>query len=114
MNLHAAMNLHEIVARALAEDVGAGDATTAATVPEAATARGLVRQKAAGVVFGFDAAEEAFRQAVLRIRRPVPGWKQALEEGVHHAAELRSGPGGVPQQLQLGAAGGGEAPRVRP
>ena len=43
-----------IVARALAEDVGDGDVTTAATVPEAARARALITQKAPGVVFGLD------------------------------------------------------------
>jgi nicotinate-nucleotide pyrophosphorylase (carboxylating) len=53
--------LHDVVARALAEDVGAGDLTTAATVPEAARARATITQKAPGVVFGLDVAEEAFR-----------------------------------------------------
>jgi nicotinate-nucleotide pyrophosphorylase (carboxylating) len=51
----------EIVARALAEDVGSGDLTSAATVPEAARARAVVTQKAPGVVFGLDAAEATFR-----------------------------------------------------
>jgi nicotinate-nucleotide pyrophosphorylase (carboxylating) len=51
----------EIVARALAEDVGEGDLTTDATVPEAARARAMITQKAPGVVFGLDAAEAAFR-----------------------------------------------------
>jgi nicotinate-nucleotide pyrophosphorylase (carboxylating) len=53
--------LDEIVARALAEDLGDGDVTTAATVPAAARASALITQKAPGVLFGFDAAEEAFR-----------------------------------------------------
>jgi nicotinate-nucleotide pyrophosphorylase (carboxylating) len=47
--------------RALNEDVGTGDVTTAATVPEAARARGLITQKAPGVVFGLDVAEQTFR-----------------------------------------------------
>jgi nicotinate-nucleotide pyrophosphorylase (carboxylating) len=51
----------EVVARALAEDVGVGDVTTAATVPEDARARALITQKAPGVVFGLDVAAEAFR-----------------------------------------------------
>jgi len=51
----------EIVERALAEDVGSGDLTTEATVPAAARARALITQKAPGVVFGLDAAEETFR-----------------------------------------------------
>src|SRR5690349_2686281 len=43
---------NDVIARALAEDVGDGDVTTAATVPEAARARGLIRQKAPGVIYG--------------------------------------------------------------
>jgi nicotinate-nucleotide pyrophosphorylase (carboxylating) len=54
--------LSEIVRRALAEDVGPGDVTTAATVPADARARARIVQKEAGVVFGFDAVEEAMRQ----------------------------------------------------
>jgi nicotinate-nucleotide pyrophosphorylase (carboxylating) len=49
------------VARALAEDVGDGDVTTAATVPEDARARATITQKAPGVVFGLDIASETFR-----------------------------------------------------
>ena len=53
--------LDEIVARALAEDLGDGDVTTAATVPADARASALITQKAPGVVFGFEAAEKTFR-----------------------------------------------------
>ena len=53
--------LSEVVAWALAEDIGEGDVTTAATVPEQARARALITQKAAGVVYGVDVAVEAFR-----------------------------------------------------
>jgi nicotinate-nucleotide pyrophosphorylase (carboxylating) len=53
--------LSEIVAVALAEDIGDGDVTTAATVPERAMAHGLITQKAPGVLFGLDAAAEVFR-----------------------------------------------------
>jgi nicotinate-nucleotide pyrophosphorylase (carboxylating) len=53
----------EVVRRALAEDVGAGDVTTQATVPADARATATITQKAPGVVFGLDVAEEAFRQA---------------------------------------------------
>jgi nicotinate-nucleotide pyrophosphorylase (carboxylating) len=52
----------DVVARALAEDLGAGDVTTAATVPAGARARAIITQKAPGVVFGLDAAEQTFRQ----------------------------------------------------
>jgi nicotinate-nucleotide pyrophosphorylase (carboxylating) len=51
----------DVVARALAEDVGSGDVTTAATVPEGARALAVIRQKAPGVVFGLEVAEQVFR-----------------------------------------------------
>jgi nicotinate-nucleotide pyrophosphorylase (carboxylating) len=54
--------IEEIVARALAEDVGAGDVTTEATVPPDARARGLITQKAPGVMFGVELVQETFRQ----------------------------------------------------
>ncbi len=54
--------LQDTVARALAEDVGAGDLTSAATVPAGARARARIVQKAPGVAFGLEAVEEAMRQ----------------------------------------------------
>ncbi len=54
--------IREVVARALAEDLGAGDVTSAATVPEGARARARVVQKEPGVVFGLDLVAEALRQ----------------------------------------------------
>jgi nicotinate-nucleotide pyrophosphorylase (carboxylating) len=50
----------ELVRAALAEDIGSGDVTTAATVPEDSLARALISQKAPGVVFGLDIAEAVF------------------------------------------------------
>jgi nicotinate-nucleotide pyrophosphorylase (carboxylating) len=55
-------SLSEIVARALAEDVGPGDVTAEATVPKGARGRARIVQKAPGVVFGLDVVEEAMRQ----------------------------------------------------
>jgi nicotinate-nucleotide pyrophosphorylase (carboxylating) len=55
-----AMVIDEVVRRALAEDVGSGDVTTAATVPEGVRARALITQKAPGAVFGLDVAEQVF------------------------------------------------------
>jgi nicotinate-nucleotide pyrophosphorylase (carboxylating) len=52
--------LDDVVARALAEDVGSGDLTSGATVPQGARARAVITQKAPGVVFGVDAARAAF------------------------------------------------------
>jgi nicotinate-nucleotide pyrophosphorylase (carboxylating) len=54
--------ISDAVSRALAEDVGEGDLTTAATVPAAAQARARITQKQPGVVFGLDLVEETFRQ----------------------------------------------------
>jgi nicotinate-nucleotide pyrophosphorylase (carboxylating) len=54
--------LQPIVGEALAEDVGSGDVTTAATVDEAARARALITQKAPGVIYGLDAAAAVFEQ----------------------------------------------------
>jgi nicotinate-nucleotide pyrophosphorylase (carboxylating) len=71
----------DVVARALAEDVGAGDVTTEATVPDGARAVATITQKAPGVVFGLDVAEAAFRQAdaAVELERLAP-------EGVWHEA----------------------------
>ncbi len=53
----------ELVARALLEDLGSGDVTAEAVVPEDATGRATITQKAPGVLFGLDVAAEVFRQA---------------------------------------------------
>ena len=55
-------SLEEIVTRALAEDIGAGDVTSEATVPAEARARARIVQKAPGVVYGLAAVAEAMRQ----------------------------------------------------
>jgi nicotinate-nucleotide pyrophosphorylase (carboxylating) len=52
----------EVVARALAEDVGRGDITTRATVDDSLRARGILLAKSACVVAGLDVAFEVFRQ----------------------------------------------------
>jgi nicotinate-nucleotide pyrophosphorylase (carboxylating) len=53
---------NELVARALLEDLGPGDVTAEAVVPEDARGRATIAQKAPGVLFGLDAAAEVFRQ----------------------------------------------------
>jgi nicotinate-nucleotide pyrophosphorylase (carboxylating) len=55
--------LRDLVARALDEDLGAGDITSEAVVAGDSRAKARLIQKQAGVLFGLDAAEEAFRQA---------------------------------------------------
>ena len=53
---------HDIVRRALAEDVGTGDVTTEATVPGKQRGRGTFLVKAPCVLAGVDVAAEVFRQ----------------------------------------------------
>jgi nicotinate-nucleotide pyrophosphorylase (carboxylating) len=59
---HVNEELEDLVARALAEDLGAGDITSEAVVPAEARARAVIRQKQPGVLFGLEAAREAFHQ----------------------------------------------------
>jgi nicotinate-nucleotide pyrophosphorylase (carboxylating) len=51
-----------LVRAALSEDVGPGDATTIALIPEHATARAEIKSKAAGILAGVPVAREAFLQ----------------------------------------------------
>ena len=55
-------DLKVLVEHVLAEDVGTGDVTTDATVATEARARARIVQKAAGTIYGFDAAEAVFTQ----------------------------------------------------
>ena len=57
----SAEEIRRAVALALAEDIGTGDATTLAAVPETTQARGVVRAREALVVAGLALADVAFR-----------------------------------------------------
>jgi nicotinate-nucleotide pyrophosphorylase (carboxylating) len=52
----------ELVALAIAEDVGTGDVTTGLTVELISPEHATIRQKQPGVIFGHDVAEYVFRQ----------------------------------------------------
>jgi len=67
--------LRDLVAQALAEDLGAGDVTSEATVPADARANARIVQKQPGAVFGLGVATEAFAQA------GAPGLKPIAIEG---------------------------------
>src|SRR3954451_17466904 len=54
--------MDELIDRALAEDVGDGDATTLATVGAEVRGRATITQKAPGVISGLDVAEAVFRR----------------------------------------------------
>ena len=67
----------EVISRALSEDVGSGDVTASATVPESARARALITQKAPGVMFGLDLAEAVFATLETQIQT-----ERLADEGV--------------------------------
>jgi nicotinate-nucleotide pyrophosphorylase (carboxylating) len=69
--------LEPLVRRALAEDLGAGDLTTQATVPAGTCARAQITQKQPGVLYGVDVAELTF--AVLD---PGARFARLAQEGV--------------------------------
>ncbi len=66
----------DLVRAALAEDLGCGDVTTAATVPPATAARGVILAKSPCVVAGLAVAEETFRQ-----RDPAVCFRARLADG---------------------------------
>jgi nicotinate-nucleotide pyrophosphorylase (carboxylating) len=80
MSLDAAA-LHELVARALDEDVGTGDVTSLATVPADARAVATITQKAPGVISGMAVAEAVFRQldpdATVERLGPEGQWRES-------------------------------------
>jgi nicotinate-nucleotide pyrophosphorylase (carboxylating) len=81
MDAITAEEMRELVARALAEDVGDGDVTGEATVPAERTATARIVQKAPGVVFGLDLVVETMAQAgVTEVERlAVEGeWRQDI------------------------------------
>jgi nicotinate-nucleotide pyrophosphorylase (carboxylating) len=66
-----------LIDRALREDVGDGDLTTAAVVPKAARARARIEQKAPGVPAGLRVAGAVFERVDPELR-----WHVHAEEGV--------------------------------
>jgi nicotinate-nucleotide pyrophosphorylase (carboxylating) len=90
--------LDELVAGALAEDVGDGDVTTAATVDPGARAKASIVQKAPGVIYGLEAAERTFAllDADVRCQRLVAEgvWREdggPVLEATGRAAALLTG-----------------------
>jgi nicotinate-nucleotide pyrophosphorylase (carboxylating) len=73
-----APEVEDLISRALTEDVGARDLTTEAVVDSGRRARGLIVQKAPGMVAGLDVAEAVFRRLdpLVRFeqRRPEGEW----------------------------------------
>ena len=74
------MDVDELVAAALAEDLGSGDVTSAATVDPDLRGRAEITQKAPGVVFGLDVAAAVFKavdpDTVLTQTGPEGVWRE--------------------------------------
>jgi nicotinate-nucleotide pyrophosphorylase (carboxylating) len=72
--------LDALVERALAEDIGTGDVTAAATVDPSTRAIARITQKAPGVVYGLDVAATVFRavesDVVLTQTGPEGVWRE--------------------------------------
>ena len=78
MSSHLIAEITTCLKHALAEDVGAGDATTEAIVPEGATLRGQIIAKQDGIIAGVDVAAEVFR-----LLDPEIQFTAAIAEGGH-------------------------------
>ena len=68
--------MQELIDRALAEDIGGGDLTTRAVVPEDTTARARIDQKAEGAIAGIAVAETVFRRVDPALR-----WHAHVRDG---------------------------------
>ena len=74
-------SLVELVQQALREDIGAGDVTSEATVPDGARARAVIVQKEDGVIYGIEPALLSFQllDDSLVVEQAGPGgrWREA-------------------------------------
>jgi nicotinate-nucleotide pyrophosphorylase (carboxylating) len=68
--------MHDLIDRALSEDLGAGDVTSEAVVPDGALAKARIDQKAEGSVAGLRVAEAVFHRVDPRLR-----WHAHVGEG---------------------------------
>src|SRR3954454_22725599 len=84
-------DIRELVARGLLEDLGSGDVTAEAVVPEDASGRAKIAQKAPGVLFGIDVAAEVFRQAGAGELEAVVGESEGRDQVPAEVARI-SGP----------------------
>lgn len=75
----------ELIGLALTEDLGDGDVTSFATVPEEATARARIVLKEPGVIFGLEVVREVFRQVGVDRFESVAGegtWIEAVPDDI--------------------------------
>ena len=81
MQLSERREVRDLVARALAEDLGSGDITSEATVTANAGAIARIVQKEPGVVFGLEVAAQAFSQAgavSFEALQPEAQWRDSV------------------------------------
>jgi len=76
MTVQESREINRIIRRALAEDIGSGDITSACTLPEELCLRGKILAKAPGVVAGLEVAQHVFA---------------AVDRGIRFAAIARDG-----------------------
>jgi len=87
----------DLIRRALEEDLGGGDVTTRAVVPEGARACASIAQRAPGVIAGLDVAEAVFRELDAsidwRTAASAVGWREpgVLAELTGEAAAILAG-----------------------
>jgi nicotinate-nucleotide pyrophosphorylase (carboxylating) len=86
--------MNDLIERAVAEDLGDGDLTTRAVVPEGTRARAMIRQKEPGVVAGLDPARHVFERVDPELQFvshcPVGKWREegAVAEITGSAASI--------------------------
>lgn len=68
--------MRDLIDRALAEDLGSGDVTTAAVVPDGARARARIEQKVPGTIAGLEVARTVFGRVDPELR-----WEALTSEG---------------------------------
>src|SRR3954447_23440028 len=100
--------MQELIDTGLAEDVGPGDATSAAVVPADAVARARIDQKEPGVVFGLRVAEAVFRTVDPALR-----WHPRVEDGSYRESGLVAGVGGPARSALPGERPALSSPRRR-
>ena len=89
MRISDPREVRDLVARALAEDLGAGDITSEAVVAANAGARARIVQKEPGVVFGLEVAAEAFSQAgavSFEALQPEARWRDSVPADLARAS----------------------------
>src|SRR3954451_3156743 len=89
--------MQELIDKALDEDVGTGDVTSAAVVPADAVARARIDQKQPGVVAGLRVAEAVFRTVDPALR-----WHPRVDEGSYRESALVAEVAGPARSLLTG------------